>query len=65
MGREQLNVRLDDFYSELLQLMIEKEKETQKSDKTKITKSALLFYAHHLLDDDTILNLQLKHMGRF
>lgn len=65
MERDQLNVRLDPFYQELVQLMIKKEKqEGEKSNKTKLTKSALMYYANYLLSDDEITNLKMKYIGK-
>lgn len=54
-------MRLDDFYAELLDKLIEKD----STDKSKVIRAALMYYAHYQLEDDEILNLQLKHIGRF
>lgn len=54
-------MRLDDYYTELLSLLIEKE----GTDKSKVIRAALMKYGQDVLGDEEILKLQMKYIGRF
>lgn len=61
--RNQLNMRLDDYYDDLINEMVKKlQNEDSKKDKSKVVREALEFYAVHVLGQDEVMNLRLyKH----